>query len=221
MSHRTRRLDDALRMPAVRWLVVLVTIECAALLGYFSLTNAEVLAVRYVLYPFVWINVGVLAVLVTDPREASRRTRALAAVGAGGYFLALASLSGLVGLELGHTHAHVSGFQFTMSAPGYGPRLAYAGSLVTATFIPYRVIGYLALSYLVYAAALDVSGAALSGLVGVGSCIGCSLPLVAPAVAGVAGGTGLLAAATTLSIDISTAVFVAAAVLLTLRPGKD
>ncbi|MFB6303287.1 MAG: hypothetical protein ABEH78_10570 [Haloferacaceae archaeon] len=219
MTHRTLGLDDALRVPAVRWLAVLVALETVSLVGYFGLTSAAIIDVRYVLYPFVWINVGVLAVLVTEPRDASRRTQLLAAAGAVGYFLTLAYLSGLLGLELGHAHAHVDGFQFTMSAPGYGPRLAYAGSLLTVTFIPYRVIGYLALAYLVYAAALDLSGATLSGIVGLGSCIGCSLPLVTPVIAGIAGGTGLLSAATTFSIDLSTAVFVAAAVLLTLRPG--
>ncbi|MFB6281122.1 MAG: hypothetical protein ABEH40_03790 [Haloferacaceae archaeon] len=220
MSHRTPVLDDALGVPAVRWLVVLVTLEAASLVGYFGLTNAAITDVRYVLYPFVWINVGVLAVLATDPREGSRRTRLLAGAVAAAYFLALAALAGLVGLELGHAHSHVSGLQFTMSAPGYGPRIAYAGSLVTLTLVPYRVIGYLALAYLVYAAVLDLSGATLSGIVGLGSCVGCSLPLVAPAVAGAAGGTGLLSAATAFSIDISTAVFVVAATLLALRPGE-
>jgi hypothetical protein len=126
--------------------------------------------------------------------------------------------AGLVGLELGaHSHAHVHGFQFTMTAPGWGPRVAYAGSLVTATFVPFRVIGYLALSYLVYATLLDAVGRALSGVLGFASCLSCSLPVagsLAAGVVGTAGGVGVAA----YSIDISTAVYVAAVGLLILRP---
>jgi hypothetical protein len=88
-----------------------------------------------------------------------------------------------------------------------------AGSLV-------YVGGYLALAYLVYAAVLDLASAALSGLLGLGSCLSC-LPIVGSLAAGLAGGTGVVAAFAALSVDVSTAVFVASVALLALRPGFD
>ena len=208
--------------PAVRWLLVLAWFEALAVVGYLALTGATVQSVRYVLYPFVWINVGVLAVLRVSPPSAGRRTRLAAGGVAALYFLALAALSGLVGLELGgHTHAHVHGLQVTMAAPGWGPRVGYAGSLVTLNFVPYRVVGYLAVTYLVYAALLDAAEAAVTGLLGVGSCIGCAFSLAAGA-AGVAGGTGGVAAAlAAFSVDLSTLAYVAAVALLVVRPGFD
>lgn len=224
MNHSTPSSVVArwLRPAEVRWLSVLVAFEALSLLAYFVLSNTAVTDLRYVLYPFVWINVGVLAVLRTSPSAASRRSRLVSGCLAALYFLVLASLAGLVGLELGaHTHAHVHGLQVTMSAPGWGPRIGYAGDLVTATFVPYRVIGYLALSYLVYATLLDAAGAALSGVVGFASCLGCGFSIVGSLAVGAVGGMGTLATAGALSVDISTAVFLVAVALLVVRPGVD
>ena len=209
------------RLPEVRWLSVLVAVEALALVGYFALSGAAVTSVRYVLYPFVWINVGVVAVVATATPAADRRTRLVAAAAATLYFLTLSALSGLVGLELGaHSHSHVHGLAVTMSAPGWGPRVAYAGPLVTATFVPFRVVGYLALSYLVYATLLDAAGRAVSGVLGLASCLSCGLPVVGSLAVGVVGTVGGVAVAA-YSVDVSTAVFVAAVALLTLRPGRD
>lgn len=217
----TAAAADWLRLPEVRWLSGLVALEALAVVGYFALSPATVTNPRYVLYPFVWINVGVVAAVATTPPEASRRAKLLAGGVSLAYFLVLAGLSGLVGLELGaHTHTHVHGLQLTMAAPGWGPRIAYAGSLVTATFVPYRVVGYLALSYLVYATVLDATGAALSGVLGFASCVSCGLPVVGSLAVGAVGTMGGVAVAA-YSVDLSTAVFVLAVGLLTLRPGFD
>jgi hypothetical protein len=107
-----------------------------------------------------------------------------------------------------------------MTTPGWGPRVGYAGSVLTLNFVPFRVIGYLALSYLVYAALVDLAGAAVSGLLGLGSCLSC-LPVFGSLAAGLAGGTGVATALSALSVDVSTAVFVGSVLLLTLRPGLD
>jgi len=152
---------------------------------------------------------------------ASRRVRLVAAGLGTAYFLALGLLSGLVGPELGHTHSHVSGLQVTLAAPGWGPRVAYAGSLFTLNFIPYRVIGYLSLAYLVYATVINAGRGALSGLVGAASCVGCSLPLVESFAIGVAGWTGALTAAEPYSVDLSTLGFVIAVGLLSVFGARD
>ncbi|WP_318567064.1 DUF7546 family protein [Salinigranum marinum] len=230
MSYGTRSVggSDWLHRPEAWWLACLLVVETVGLVGYFALTNAEVQAVRYVLYPFVWINVGVLAVVHVTPRATSRRVRLGATAVAAGYFVVLGLLAGLVSVDTaallggghGHSHAHVHGVQVAMTAPGWGPRVGYAGSVLTVNLVPFRVIGYLALSYLVYAALCDLAGTALSGVLGFGSCLSC-LPVFGSFAAGLAGGTGVVTALSALSVDVSTAVFVTSVLVLAIRPTRD
>ena len=232
MRHQTRAVSggDWLRRPEVWWFTLLVAVEAVGVGGYLLLTNTDVQSLRYLLYPFVWINVGVVGVVHVAPRPASRRVQVAAGVLAAAYFLVLALLAGLVSVDLAalfgtaghtHSHAHVHGLQVTMTTPGWGPRVGYAGTAFTVNLVPFRVIGYLALSYLVYAALCDVAGAALSGVLGLGSCLSCTLPIVGSLTAGLVGGAGVVAALSALSVDISTAVFVGSALVLTLRPGPS
>ena len=197
--------------------------EALLVAGYFGATGATVTSPRYVLYPFVWINLGLLALAAVRVPPAPGRHRRLALAVAGGYFLLLAWIAGLVqlspatllGLGGGHAHSHagLQGWQLTVTAPGWGPRIGYAGHGFQAYFVPYRVVGYLGLATLLYATVLRTAAAALSGVVGVASCVGCAFPLVAPAVGGVLG-AGTTAAVTGLSLDLSTAAFVLAFALL-------
>jgi hypothetical protein len=202
------------------WVAVLA-VEALALLAYFLLFPATVTDLRYVIYPLVWINAALFAVARSSPPTASRRARLLAGGVAGAYFLALAGFTGLLALYVGghaaHGHAHIFGWQVHMAPPGWGPRVAYVGQWFHVYFVPYRVVGYLALAYLVYVALLDFVGAALSGLLGVVTCVGCAFPLVSGALASVGGGVAL-SAATAFSLDISTAAFLLAVVLLSWRP---
>jgi hypothetical protein len=228
MVHLTRSANaDWLRRPELWWFVLLVVVEAASVVGYLALTNTTVQSVRYVLYPFVWINVGVVAVVAVTPRPPTRRAQLVASALAVGYFVVLALLAGLVSVDtaalLGtghdHSHAHIHGLQVAMTMPGWGPRVGYAGEAFTINLVPFRVIGYLTLAYLVYAALADVAGAALSGLLGLGSCLSCTLPIVGSLGVGIVGGPGAAAALASFSIDVSTAVFVGSVLLLTLRPG--
>lgn len=229
MSHQTRASPGSgwLQRPEAWWVTLLVAVEAVGVGGYLLLTNTDVQSVRYLLYPFVWINVGVVGVVHVTPNPTSRRARVAAGVLAAIYLLVLALLAGLVSVDLSalvgtashtHSHAHVHGLQVTMTTPGWGPRVGYAGTAVTVNLVPFRVIGYLALSYLVYAALCDVAGAALSGVFGLGSCLSCTLPIAGSIAAGLVGGTGIVAALSALSVDLSTAVFVGSVIVLTLRP---
>lgn len=223
----------------------LIVFEVLLVVGYFTLTPARPITLRYVVYPFVWINLGLWAVLRIDPAAGTPRIRALAGIAAGGYFVALAFLTGLVGLSLtvpvlsvgsggivtaevgslihvvpAHAGVHTTGWQVTMASPGWGPRIAYVSHVGFAYFIPYRVLGYLSLSYLVYAAALDAVHRAVPGVVGLASCVGCSFPL-ATAAAGLGGSAAALAGAVTgFQVDLSTAVFIVAVGLLSWRPDR-
>lgn len=221
MAHRTaNRRSNAIPSGDARLMGAVVAVEGLLVAAYFGLTPAEPTGLRYVLYPFVWIDVGLWAVLRTTPPTGSRRGRWLALGVAATYFLVLAVVSGLVGIPTGHAHhVHASGIDVRMGAPGWGPAVAYVGSTVHLTFVPYLVIGYLSLAYLVYATVLEAVGAAVPGVLGLASCVGCAFPAVA-GVASVAGGSSALtAAASGLSVDVSTAAFVLAVALLYWRPG--
>lgn len=230
MRHQTRAAPgiEWLRRPELWWLVLLVTVEAVGLVGYLLLSNTEAGSLRYLLYPFVWINAGVVGVVHVTPRPTSRRAQVGAGVVAGLYFLVLAGLTGLVSVDPasllgaasrhGHSHAYVHGLQVTMTVPGWGPRIGYAGSGFSVNLVPFRVVGYLALSYLVYAALCDLASAAVSGVLGLGSCLSCTLPVAGSLSAGLVGGAGAVAALSTLSVDLSTAVFVGSVLLLALRP---
>jgi hypothetical protein len=85
--------------------------------------------------------------------------------------------------------------------------------------MPYKVVGYLALAYLVYDTVLDTAGSAVSGVLGLVSCVSCTWPVVATLAAGIAGsGTAVAAAASEWSYTIGTLAFVVTVVLLRWRP---
>ena len=116
---------------------------------------------------------------------------------------------------------HAPGLSFgTTLPPGYGPAVFYGGELLTIAISPYALVGYLALSYLVYVTVVDAAGAAASGLLGLLTCVSCSWPILASIATGVLGGGAGAFAATVYgqSGGISTAAFVATVALLYWRP---
>ncbi|MFC6731284.1 hypothetical protein [Haladaptatus sp. DYSN1] len=221
MTPTVAQARRALPMGVTFW-AALFAIELLAVLAYLTLPTTTVSSYRYLVYPFLWINVGLWAVVHAKPIRPTRPVRILALCIAGVYFFVLAFLTGLVeiaALQVGHSHLP-SGLQLTMSAPGFGPRVFYTAPWGHVSFIPYRVIGYLALAYLFYVTLLDATRAAVSAVFGLVSCLACSFPLLATLVAGVGGSAGLLASASIYSLDISTAAFLVAATLLYWRPGR-
>ncbi|MFB6136391.1 MAG: hypothetical protein ABEJ04_06495 [Halobacteriaceae archaeon] len=217
VERRVRRLGAG--RPARLGALVLLA-EALSVAGYALLAPGRVTDIRYVVYPFVWTNAGLLAVWATSPPETTLRRGAAAAGVAAAYFFGLAYLTGLVGFyPPGTDHGALAGLQVATSPPGWGPRVAYVAETFHVYFVPYRVVGYLSLSYLVYAALADAVPGALSGVLGVGACVGCTFPLVAPALAGLLGGAVGFAAVSDLSVDLSTALFCLALAALYVRPG--
>jgi hypothetical protein len=216
----TRRWSaDGLPSERQLWFGLLCALELLALVGYFRFTTAELTSVRYALYPFVWVNVGLLAVAGTRTAHASRRQRVFAGGIAAGYFGVLAWLVGMVGLHLdGQVHASL-GFDVAMPSPGWGPLVTYVTPAVHFVFVPFRVIGYLALAYLVYAAVLESLTVPAGGLLALVSCVSCAFPLISSLAAGLTGSTAGLATVYAYSVDASTLVFVVAVALLYWRPG--
>jgi hypothetical protein len=182
----------------------LVLLEVSATVAYFAATSSSIGQTRYLVYPFVWINVGIAGVLVTRTPAATSRRRLLVAALAVGYFLLLFWLPGNVGLGAGGAlDARVAWL-----APGWGPLVAVSGP-VRAFLVPFEVVGYLALTYLVYANGLAFGRSTLSGSLGLVTCVGCTTPVLVP-VLGILGGptTGLASTAYAWSYDVGTVLFV-------------
>ncbi len=195
----------------------LVACELLVLGAYFSRPSYSVLAPRYVLYPFVWVNVAGLALLVVDRPRATGRRRLLA-LGVGvGYLLVLAWLDGTLGTGTGAGTLRVLDLP-----PGWGPALLYDGALRVVLF-PFKVVGYAVLAYLVYGLAADVASAGagvVGGAIGFFSCVSCTLPVAAAALSGLLGGTVGVVSVTTgaWSYDLSTLAYVVSVGLLAWRP---
>jgi len=171
----------------------------------------------YLLVPFVWINAAVWALARTEvPAVSVRRKAAAAGVGVG-YLLVLGYAGGLFGPGVGAaaTGARVS-FAFP---PGWSPAVVYSGASLRLVLLPFKLFGYLVLAYLVAVTVLDASGGLAAGVLGLFSCVSCTLPVIAAAVSGFVGGAGALAAAASAqSYGLSTVVFVVTVALLTWRP---
>lgn len=216
-SARSRSLSRFSSRSSVRAIAVLTVVELLLLALYFLGTPATLTEPRYALYPFVWINVGLWAVVETDVPEASGRRWVAALAIAVFYFATLVTLAGLVGFDVPDL-AGSKGFFVGQGSPGLAG-FTVVTDLGYVAFVPYRVLGYLALTYLVYATVLDASASLVGGTIGLLSCLTCSFPIVASLVAAVGGSSALTSALFQVSLDVSTTVFVLAVALLYVRPG--
>ena len=218
LAERLQRLRPG--RPAALGLAALVVAE--SLLALVYVTSPLVAGISdpltfgwVLLQPFVWINVGLLAVLTTRPPTTSPRWRYVGLAVGCGYFLLLAYFGGLFGEGMGSGMAGVT----WALPPGYSPRVFYDGAALRLVLEPYKVVGYAALSYLVYVTVLDASGAALSGVVGLFSCVSCTWPILGTVAASVFGGSSAVAsAAMTQAYPLSTLIFLSAVALLWWRP---
>ncbi len=203
-------------------IVGLVVLELSLIGLYIRFSSGTITDPLILVYPFLWINVSVWAVLTTAPPSGSTRHRRIAGAIAVGYFLLLASVGGLVNLGHafhGHTHASSLRIVLTTLPPGWSPAILYGGPLIGLALLPFKVIGYLALAYLVYVTLLDAAGSVVSGLIGLFSCVSCTWPVLGTVVTGVFGGTSAVAlVAMNRPYGVSTLVFLSAVALLYWRP---
>jgi len=200
------------------WLA-LVALEGLLLTTYYATTPTQVIEPRYAIYPFVWINLGIWAVVRTPIRSANRRTTLLASVVAIGYFLVLAWVTGLVSIP--HHAGGIAGntgVTITEAPPGWGPRLTLVSDVLQVVVVPYRTIGFAGLAVLVYDGVLDAAASTVSGVAGLFSCLGCAFPLVSSTLATLGGSSALILAVRQFSVDLSTLAFVLAVGLHVWRP---
>ena len=172
----------------------------------------------YWAFPVVWVTASAWALLWTSRPPAATRTRLLAGALAGAYLLVLAVAGGVVGP--GGTPTTGLSVELTELPPGWGPTLLYGGEAVRVALVPFTAFGYAVLSYLVYLTAIDARSVLAGGVIGLFSCVSCTLPVVASILGGfVGGGAALAAAASATTYAAGTAVFVVTVILMTIQPG--
>jgi len=212
MSTTTATLRDAI--PGTRSLVAWAAVlnaEVILILGYVVNTAQPATDPFLLLFPFIWLNIAGLVFLRVRPELATRRRTLGSAVVALGYLLVLGYVGGLYG-----TGGQGTGLRLvTQAPPGFSPTVVFSGATLSVVLIPWKVAGYLALSYLVFVTAVDASGGAVGGIVGLFSCVSCVLPIIASILGGFVGvGATLSQAALSQSYGLSTVVFVASVGLL-------
>lgn len=199
---------------AVLWGTALIGIQAYLTLTYVWITGRAGGVDLFVLVPWIWINVALLAFLRADAPAVAGRDRLLPAGIAGGYFLILLGVSGTIGLGTAFSdavpRAELRLLLFDVP-PGWAPTVIYAGEFIRVALRPPLLLGYAAIAYLLYATIARSGAGVIGGVVGLFSCVGCMVPIVASAVAVLTGSTAGYLQPENLAVisgyDISTAVF--------------
>jgi len=205
MSH-SAAVWSSVRSPiraAVATAVVATVALLTAIATYLRLTDAVITTGRSLSYPVVWIVTSLTAAvwIGLTVRGRPRRWRGVA-IG-GGYTLVIGWLTGLLGATTG-------GFPLRVHAapPGWGPIILYDSGLLRLSIVPFKLIAYLALGYVIYALVAAHRGSIRAAAVGVFSCVSCTGPLLV-AIIGAVGGTQATTAVATAGYDIATVALVA------------
>lgn len=209
--------SEGIDRKTVGWVVLLGNIQLLAVVSYFVFLDVAIAEPRYVLYGLIWVNVGGLVIWQIDPPTASFPVRRRAIAIAAAYFGLLAVAGGMI--NSGSPEFGV-GYRLALLPPGWGPALVFASPVIRIVVMPAYIVGYVALSYLVYDTILATSRSAIAGALGLFSCVSCTWPIIAGVTSTILGG-GTLLAATALegSYDLSTLVFLGTVALLYWRPG--
>lgn len=212
---------------------LVVNTQLVLFLAYHLLSPNEITGVVPVAIPLVWITVGIWVLLRTTVPSVSQRQQTVGLAIAAAYFGLLGYFGGVWGPGVTSIPAGVTLSVFS-APPGWAPRLfvnlpmdgihLFAVHLpfqgLRLNLVPWQIVGYLALAYLIYAAVLDAAGSAISGVVGLLSCVSCTWPVIATIATSVLGGSAAVAGVVyDQSYLLSTGVFVVTVALLYWRPG--
>lgn len=185
---------------------------------YLLLSSGRVTNPLVFVYPFVWVNASIWAVGRTRPPTTTANRRLLARLIAVGYFLVLAFFGGILAFEGMGSPGLTT---YWSLPPGYGPQVVLSSSLFQFLLVPYKVVGYLALAYLVYTVLLNTFSSALTGVVGVFSCVSCTWPILGTFLSTLFGSTSMVVSvASNQPYGASTVVFLSAVALLVWQPGS-
>ncbi len=194
---------------------VILLAEALFALAYLATTRPTIARPLFVvLVPFVWLNLALWIFFRIRPvADGGARWPAVGVAAA--YFGLLAVFGGLVGSSAtggAGLRVLVTGF------PGWVPLLVVDLSRLTVVIVPFKLVGYLALSYLVYVTVVDAAGAVLGSAVGLLSCVSCTFPLIAGLVTTLAGGGAFAAAVYSNAYLLSTIVYAVTIGLLVWQP---
>ena len=203
---QTASIWSPLRSPvgtAVSTAAVAAVMLVAAIMAYLNGTDAAITVLRSLAYPIIWITVSLAAAVWIGQTVQGRPRRWRGVAVGGGYTLMIAWLTGLLGSTTG-------GFPLRVHAapPGWGPIILYDSGLVRLSIVPFKLIAYLALGYVIYALVAAHRGSIRAAALGVVSCVSCTGPLLV-AVIGAIGGTQATTAVATAGYDIATVALVA------------
>lgn len=187
--------------------IFIIFIEVFIVWTYFLLSSSEPTSIRYLTYPFIWMNTSIWVVYNTEHISSENNYITLLVLAISIiYFLVLLYIPGLIGLS---TNTPATGLYFSMVSPGWGPIISYTGNLIQFTIIPFQVIGYLSITYLIYISLLNTAKSSIvGGMLGIFTCVGCITPIFASLLGFLGGGlTSLTTSAYSFSYDIGTIIF--------------
>jgi len=221
MSTITRRFSGSFDRQDLLYGALLVNTELllVAMHALFGGTNATSWqGIFQYIYPLVWINAGLLVIVKTTPPPVPTKARRKAIAVGAVYFLILAAIGGIIRPGSPGIESYVQ-FNLLYLPPGWNPMLAYFSPLVSVTLIPYKLVGYWALAYLVYVMVLDTAGLSWGTLTGLFSCVSCVMGILVPTLSSVLGGTGaVVGQLVPESYGASTVVYLVSLALLYWRP---
>ena len=191
---------------------VVFNAELLAVLVYLAFEPVTIDSWRFIVYGFLWINAGLWGVRRTTPYPGSRLHRAGGMIVASAYLLVVLYVPGVIGIGAPGTPIDL---RVAMYAPGWGPIMAFTSPWLRVYLVPFEVLGYASLAYLVYANVLELTRRAVSGVLGLVTCVGCTVPILTPFV-GMLGGpaASLTTTAYAWSYDIGTVIFLLTVVVL-------
>ena len=216
MTSTVRRLFGGTSRQSLTVWAAIANAEVILLVWYYSIMPATPTNILQLAYPWLWINASIWAVSRVSLTPTTDRKRWLALAVGAGYLLLLGYFGGLyqfAGAGLG--------FRIAWLPPGWGPVPIYSASAFTVVLLPFKVVGFLALSYLVAATVVDAASSGLAGFVGLFSCVSCTWPLLATVFTGIFGTASAAASIVTgQPYGASTVVFLASVAMLVWRPTR-
>ena len=179
--------------------ILVVTVLAAATASYLSIQQPTLTDGRVLVYPAVWITASITAAVWVGRTVRVRPRRWLGAAVGVGYTVALLWLSGTLGASAGLPMS-----QLELTLPGWGPIWLYDNGLVSLSVVPFKLVAYLSLGYIV-AVLVAAAGSARTAALGLASCVSCAAPLLL-AVAGLFGGSQASTMVASVGYDLATVV---------------
>ncbi len=179
--------------------ILVVTVLAAATASYLSVQQPTLTDSRVLVYPVVWSTAAIVAAVWVSRTVQVRPRRWLGAAVGVGYTVGLLWLSGTLGASAGMPTS-----QLELAPPGWGPIWLYDNGLVSLSIVPFKLVAYLSLGYIV-AVLVAAAGSARTAALGMASCVSCAAPLLL-AVAGLFGGTQATTMVASAGYDLATVV---------------